>query len=141
MKIKWQVGLIVCFSLLLGCGNKEAYYKGVAHDLNATIRLQEEVDSGHNTGNLDPKDTAMRFLNESLNDPGPFEDIHVGKEKKGRVRVWVRSLRSGYELELFRPIRPDSSGIFVVSGYRTLSPKEVAKSFPKEKPNNPSETN
>ena len=141
MKIKWQVGLTLCFSLLLGCGNKEAYYKGVAHDLNATIRLQEEVDSGHKTGNLDPKDTAMRFLKESLGDPGPFEDIRVGKEKKGHVRVWVRSLRFGYELELFRPIRPDSSGIFVVSGYRTLSPKEVAKSFPKEKPKNPSETN
>jgi len=83
VKIKWQIGLTLCFSLLLGCGNKEAYYKSVAHDLNATIRLQEEVDSGHNTGNLDPKDTAMRFLNESLNDPGPFEDVRVGKEKRG----------------------------------------------------------
>jgi hypothetical protein len=141
VKIERQIGFIVCLSLLLGCGSKEAYYKSVAHDLNATIRLQEEVDSGHKTGNLDPKDTAMRFLNESLNDPGPFEDVRVGKEKKGRVRVWVRSLRSGYELELFRPIRPDSSGIFVVSGYRTLSPEEVVKSFPKEKPSDPSETN
>lgn len=141
MRIQWPVGLLFSFSLLVACGNKDAYFKGVAHDLNATIRLQEEADSGHKTGNLDPKDTAMRFLTEALNDNGPFEEVFAGKEKKGHVRVWVRSPKSAYELELFRPIRQDPTGVFVVSGYRVLSIKEASKSFPKEKPKNPSEKN
>ena len=125
----------------VGCGHKEAYFKDVAYDLTSLIRLQEEVDMGHRVGHLDPKATAMRFLEEGLKDPGPFDRVVVGGEKKGRVRVLVRSKKSAYELELFRPIRPDSSGIFVVSGYRVLSLEEVDKRLPpKEESKDPSET-
>lgn len=134
--------LLVLFVVLsVGCGHKEAYFKDVAYDLTNLIRLQEEVDMGHKAGYLDPKATAMRFLEENLEDPGPFDRVVVGEEKKGRVRVLVRSKKSGYELELFRPIRPDSSGIFVVSGYRVLPLEEIDKRLPpKEESKAPSET-
>lgn len=125
----------------VGCGHKEAYFKGVSYDLSSIVRLQEEVDAGHKVGYLDPKDTAMRFLKENLGDPGPFDRVVVGKEKKGHLRVLVRSQKSGYELNLFRPIRPDPSGIFVVSGYRVLPLEEIDRRLPKEEPTGPSETN
>lgn len=113
---------------LCGCvqeqkpGAQEAGWVEVSIDPEKARLLQEEVDSGHRPGLLDPRQVTYEFLERELGISGSQvqEMREVEEIPEGRVLRVALSDGRTIELVVVQPVQKGRTGIWQVKKYRFL---------------------
>ena len=85
-------------------------------------KLQDSVDNGHTPGYLNPQESAMDFIFQSLHITDQIS--HVDKEVSNNKKTVICTiqLKSGKLIQLFldQPVKHDRTGIWYVEKYRFI---------------------
>ena len=125
MKLKAIFFFIVLIVLLLIFATKREKSSGsewidVKLSMDELKRIQCDVDNGHFPGYLDPENVVYEFACSNHFIIKDKSKVHCKKISNNRELFCSLSLVGGKILEtiLFKPVRQDSTGIWVVKSYR-----------------------